>query len=478
LLAFIPTLVFAGLDATSLNSKLKMGGEYRANEVGSVARTINERLQDGPVSIVDFGATITPGAYAANNAAFALAFATGRRVLIPAGTWEISSNVSIPTKSQVVAEGEFLSIIKCRNDVNSAAGLSMTGHTSIVGALGIVGVNKTGTGLRLGAPDPLVFTGHINAEKLRITGFNKALDIGNVFNVHVGDLYTDGNIVGVELSPQSNGGDNGYANVINIENWYSYLNHNYDLHINPAIRVSSLHLGTVTLDPGATITKAYLHGCSPCEIDNLYIEGGASVPAVSIDLSVLRIASLYLNGTGGITASNTQSTIELEQVRTATSTDVINAGYALHTLRITDASFPSTGNTITNAIKYFSNATINGTHYTNVVPSGFTVGDSNGMLGAKAYKKSVTATIDAGSTVALIVDHYEAGIFSGEVTATANLSNIYKLGLILTVTPASTGSQDYFNVLATNTTGIPITLVGATLNVLITRMENATVIQK
>lgn len=64
----------------------------------------------------------------------------------------------------------------------------------------------------------------------------------------------------------------------------------------------------------------------------------------------------------------------------------------------------------------------------------------------------------------------------GFKVGTATISNKYYPGLILTVTPATTGNTAYFSVLATNTTGSPITVSAATLNVIIHAMSTFTTI--
>jgi len=59
-----------------------------------------------------------------------------------------------------------------------------------------------------------------------------------------------------------------------------------------------------------------------------------------------------------------------------------------------------------------------------------------------------------------------ANLWLADYTAAfASIANLYKPGLILTVTPATTGDQNYFCVVATNTTGSSITLTSAEVKV-------------
>jgi hypothetical protein len=51
------------------------------------------------------------------------------------------------------------------------------------------------------------------------------------------------------------------------------------------------------------------------------------------------------------------------------------------------------------------------------------------------------------------------------MVAMATITNLYNPGLILTVTPATTGSKEYFCVLATNTSASSITVTNAQLKV-------------
>jgi hypothetical protein len=86
---------------------------------------------------------------------------------------------------------------------------------------------------------------------------------------------------------------------------------------------------------------------------------------------------------------------------------------------------------------------------------------------AIAYTKTVSATINANTSTALISDQAASNIWaSGFTTAVASISNKFNPGLILTVTPATTASTDFFCVIATNTTASNITLTNAALKVL------------
>ena len=186
------------------------------------------------------------------------------------------------------------------------------------------------------------------------------------------------------------------------------------------------------------------------------------------------IEQCYFNGTGGVNLGSGSNSLRANEFYGTTATDAINGtGTSIQDVHIYNSQLGA--NTVLNITRihlYYSR--IGSTTYYNLNKNlGLTL--TSDTLGANttlitdsiAYTKTVSATINANTSTALITDQAASNIWSnGFTTAIANISNAYNPGLILTVTPATTGNANYFCVIATNTTASPITLTNAALKVL------------
>ena len=352
-------------DSLSASSGSSLVG-YLPSGTGAVATMVQAKLRES-VSIIDFGAvagatynTVNPSGKT-NDEAFAAAFATAHQVIIPEGTWETSLNLTELQNTVIIGKGDFLSIIKFRTDINANAGLNMGSYTEISGSLQLLGVNKIGTGLNLSNASPYSFSGHIRVGKIRVSGFSIGVNFGNVYDVEIDYLNTDGNTTGIEMSPQGNGGDNGYCTTINIKNWYAINNDSYHIHANPAsYPIRNLHFGNIILDSltaGAPVAKMYLHNCNPCTICSLYAEENPTIRAISIDGGDISIDSVYLIGTLGILCSSTACNLTIKQFLGSVGTDRITAPNALNKVTIIDAVFADTSSTFGHLVAINSNVT-------------------------------------------------------------------------------------------------------------------------
>lgn len=478
LITFIGTTNFQSIGAVSNT----VGIYFTATGVGSgtgtaeFSRSVQAKLQES-VSVKDFGAL--GDGVTDDTAAFNAAISSGAmRIYVPytGNEYVITNTISIPRG--VIIYGDTLDqpCILCKTAIaGDIVFFSLTGNTQLEN-LRIYGDSAiSGTLISL-TGGTYTFTGNIRLRNVRLYQAKIGMFINSIFNARLDGCEFRGCTKGVDASPLTNGGDNGYINAVSFFQCYWTGNTDYDFYANPAVRISVLSFQDCTFDPGPTLAKVYLVKANPCLIQNCYFEGGTTVPAIKGSGATITVETSYFLSTKGIEYDTAQASLVMRQCR-VTSTDIINAGNVLHTLRIFDTSLPASGNVIpVGATKYFSNASINGVTYGNL-SSTIQVGLGDTCSAIYGFQKTIASTtINANTTTALVSDQLVSGIMAGFKVGTATISNKYYSGLILTVTPATTGNTEYFSVLATNTTGSPITVSSATLNVIIQAMITFTTI--
>lgn len=390
----------------------------------------------------------------------------------PSSAYVLSGAVSVPAGVILYGDSQRLTKIKCLNSGNNITFFTLTSYAAIENLQIYGDVSNAGTGVSF-SNGTYTFSGHGSIKNSTISSFSIGVNVNSWYDLTVNRCYIQYCNIGLNATPPTNGGDNGYINCLYIEDSYFHQNTAYDAYLNPAVRISNVKFINTIFDPGPNAAKVYMYYANPCSFDNCYFEGNSGVPAISSDLSNFSVKNCYFLGTGGISLNNTQQSITIEKCR-FTSTDILNAGYALHTVRIIDSCFPDSGNVLPSTSNaYYSNSKLNGVTYCSQVPN-LTIGAGNAQGAAYAYTKSITATIPAGTTAYLISNNYIYGIWNGTTVGYASFSDSYNPGLIITVTPANTGSTNYFCVLATNTTGADITISNKTLNVVIRKMTTYT----
>lgn len=337
---------------------------FIASGAGAVARTQQDKDREF-VSVKDFGAV--GDGVTDDTAAFATALASGAmRIYVPytASQYVIAGALSVPRG--VILYGDTLDQpgILCKT---STAGdivfFSVTGNTQLEN-LRIYGDSATSGTLVSLTGGTYTFTGNIRLRNVRLYQAKVGLFINSIFNARVDGCEFRGCKRGVDASPLTDGGDNGYINAVTFSNCYWGTNTDYDVYANPSVRVSVLSFKDCTFDPGPTVAKVYLKNANPCSFRDSYFEGGSAAPAIKGTGSTVTVETSYFTGTKGVEYDNTQASLVMRQCRTGSSTDIVNAGYTLHTLRILDTTLPASGNVFdSKSVKYFDNATINGTTY-------------------------------------------------------------------------------------------------------------------
>lgn len=335
-------------------------------ETGAVSRTVGAKLQD-MISVKDFGA-VGDGT-TDDTAAFVAALASGAmNVYVPytANEYIITGALSIPRG--VTLHGDALDQpgILCKTSVaGDIVFFSMTGYTQMEN-LRIYGDSSTSGTLVSATGGTYTFTGHIRLRGVRLHTAKVGLFINSIFDAHFTECEFRSCKRGVDASPLTDGGDNGYINTVSFNQCYWLANADYDFYANPATRISVLAFNDCGFDPGPTIAKVYIFAGNPVTFKDCYFEGGPTVPAVHGKLTTMGFEGCYLISTKGwLMDATAAGNLFIERCR-VTTTDIIDCSSFLHLVRLTDVSLPASGNVFNasnQTSRYFDNAVVNGTTY-------------------------------------------------------------------------------------------------------------------
>lgn len=449
---------------------------YLPAGTGAVATDVQSKLRES-VSVKDFGAA--GDGVTDDTAAIQAAFSSGAKSLFfPDGTYLFNAAVNLNANSvrEIIGQSRTNTIIKCRNDLSDITFFTVAANTGIRD-ISFLGYNTTaGTAVAFSS-GTYTFSAHSSISNFSISNFNKGINATSWYNLAIRHGLITGVSTGIDMSPLTDGGDNGYLNCVYIDDVYFISNTTYDIHANPAIRISELNITNCIFDPGVSTAKIYLAQANPCRITNCYGEGNSAAPFVNASISYIQMDSCYLLGTGGILLTG-QCGLDLNNHRAANSTDILNSDSTLTQLNLRNTLLPAAGNTLSIAGGGTNfravNSSVNGTSYKDQVTP-LLIGDStNAISKVSCFTKTITATIGANSSASLVGDFYAPNIFNGNCIGKAQITDSYNPGLILTVTPATTGSSEYLCVIATNTTASPITVTSKKLVVEVVKMETAT----
>ena len=458
---------------------------HTAAGAGAVATTVQEKLRES-VSVLDFGADPTNNAATATatTAAIQAALATGKPVYIPTGTYYI--NGPLTSTSDIYGDGMNQSVLMCDTAAHTGNFLQTWAYQCIDG-IRLEGTSTAaGTGLYVART--AAFTFIVNISNVSITGFNLGCDISEAAFVNFDFMHIYGNVMGMKCDPTFDGGDTGYVTTVTLNKVYIRANTDYGLKFNAAVKCPQINLTDCVIESNTGSVSGYQAYIANCRIniDNLYQEGESTIPAIQFGAgNDVSINGIYLSGTGGLDFGSVANYININRFHGATADDcVVATGAGLQSINISNSSLGANSNITCNGQSYFTRtAEAEGI----LLLRGFRRGlslqstdvattNTTQVEQIAGYSKTVTATINANTTTALISNQLVNNIWLRDAIAVASISNLYHPGLILTVTPATTGSQLYFSVLATNTTGSNITVTAGTLKVLFIRSNTMTAI--
>ncbi len=436
-------------------------------------------ITGAPANVLDYGAD--PTGIASSQSAFEAALATGNSVYIPKGTYLVTGNLVLPYAKTMFGDGVNLSQLRCDTSAFSGVCLTVNGRSEIRD-FSILAINQptplTATAIYFTDPDgPYLFTGHTTATNIRCQKFNVGFQVNNFFNLMFQRCEAYENNRGWELMPQySPSTDSGYYTTITLLKCYSAFNtlegfyalstvNGRVLHfIDCAIEFNCINNSTATAE--IAITRCFEVAFSSCYTES---SGSTTKPWLLLNnVSNCSIDDHWAVSTQGVNIGNDTGQLTMKNsvigklvgaASGAGGQNIYAVGCSIGTTTI--------GNTVTQ--RYIS-TTVDGSYRKDLAISNQLrlVDDTTNTSTLNSFQlftKTVTATIGAGATGALITDEYIPNIWAGDTIATASISNLYRPGLLLQVTPATTGSKEYFTVLAVNTTGSSITITSAELKV-------------
>ena len=441
----------------------------------SLTKVSYSMIQGEVVNVLDYGAYSDGTNASATTAAFAAALATGKTVFVPQGTFLIDGALQLQEFQSVFGTGAKSTFINCDQTRFSGAFFSMAGHTSI-SHLELVGINgTTATGIKCwDSSDQYGFTGYITIEDVNISGMFFGLFVNNIFflDYRIGILRD--NIRGINIVPAySVSQDSGYVTTLTFQK-LDLISNEYGIFCDATVRSKNIVFRDCAIEVNTDSHQAYLNNCDPLTFENCYFEGSPALFAVQLVNSDTYFQQCYFNGTGGIQLGAGSNTLRVNRIYGTTADDkIIGTGTSLQDVHVYNSQLGANCNFGMSKLRLYS-TTVGATTYKdfgrNLGPtiSGSAPGTNTTVLNeVTAYTRTVSATINAGATTALISDQAATNIWADNfTTAVASISNAYAPGLVLTVTPATTGSANFFCVLATNTTASPITLTSAALKVL------------
>jgi Pectate lyase superfamily protein len=439
----------------------------------SLTKVSYSMIQGAVVNVLDYGAD--PTGATPSQSAFVAALATGKAVFIPEGTYLINNTLQLQDGQTVFGAGSRTSTINCDQTSFSGAFFNMGGHTSI-SHLNLVGINgTTATGIKCwDSANQFGFTGYITIEDVNIAGFFHGLFVNNIFLLDYQIGLVLNNIRGISINPAySPSEDSGYCTTLTFYK-VDIISNQYGIDANPTIVSKNIMFRDCAIELNSVDRQAYLQNCDPLTFENCYFEGQPTLPALLLVSCDTFIQQCYFNDTGGINLGSGSNSLRANEFFGTSATDSINGtGTSIQDVHIYNSQLGA--NTVLNISEihlYYTR--IGSTLYRNfnrnlgITLSGDAVGSNLTVVSdAIAYTRTVSATINAGVTTALISDQAVSNIWASNFTVgIASISNAFNPGLILTVTPATTGNANFFCVLATNTTASPITLTDAALKVL------------
>ena len=473
----------AEVSVSDLGTVLSDGGSalvgYLPAGTGAVATTVQTKLRES-VSVFDFMtaaqiADVQAGTASLDvTAAIQAAIATGKDLFWPSGVYLISG--------QLVGVGAWRG--EGQGDVYGSTFTGSGTFIKLSGANGgnaflkpplnfsgfhIDGVTKAGVAIDLGENGS--FTAFQRWSNINIRRCADAIRGFNSYSTTLENIVVQGNTRGITITPTNGAGDDGYFTSTSWKNFHIADNDVYGLNAVPALVSGTWEWDNVVIERNGTVGGTYQARLGNVSLTTraVYLEASPSVPALKLEQAAITGDEWFVNGTGGIDASNQQCTIDLRRLRMPTASDVLSnfPSNARIIFRDSDIQTDVRGWA---GVVCLENVTISGVADTqNFRPRVLAIGQSPGaayqpteLRFSLSGKKTYSGTINAGTSAQVVGDQYFPGIMAdgsgfGSVQA-------YHPGLLVQVTPATTGSTDYYCVRLVNTTASNITLSSVQIN--------------
>lgn len=435
-------------------------------------------IQGAVANVLDYGAD--PTGATSSQAAFVAAFASGNAIYVPRGTFLVTGNLLLPYGKAMFGDGVGISVIRCDTSAFSGVCLTVNGRSRIHD-FSVTAINKpnplTATGIYFTDTDSIYnFTGHSSATNIHVNGFNVGIQVNNFFDLKFELIESFENGRGFEVNPNySPSVDSGYYTTITLLKCYIAFNDLEGFYASSTINGRVLHFIDSVFEfncanPTVGTAEVSITRCFQVNFTSCYAEGrsGSTKPWLLLnDVSECLINSHFATSTQGVNIG--ESTGQLT-VLNSTIGNLVGASGASNQNIFTVGSNIVTKTAVNTVTQRYISTTLNGTYQrdlciNNQLKLTYDSSNTSTLNTFQMFTRTVTATIGVGASVGLISDYPVSNVFAGDVVALASITNLYNPGLILTVTPATTGSKEYFCVLATNTTASSITVTSAQLKV-------------
>ena len=446
----------------------------------SLTKVSYSMITGAVANVIDYGAD--PTGATSSQAAFVAAFASGNAIYIPRGTYLVTGNLVLPYGKVMFGDGPGISVIRC--DTSAFVGVCLTVNgRSRIHDFTVTAINKpnplTATGIYFADPDAQFgFTGHSSATNIYVNGFNVGIQVNNFFDLKFELIESFENNRGFEVSPNySPSTDSGYYTTITLLKCYIASNTLEGFYASSTINGRVLHFIDTVFEfncsnSSVATAEVSITRCFQVNFTSCYAEGlpAGSKPWLLLnDVSECLINSHFAVSTQGVNIGETTGQLT---VLNSTIGNLVGATSGAGNQNIYTVGSNIVTKTIANTVtqRYIA-TTVNSVYQKDLCINNYLkltsdlAANTSSLSEFKMFTRTVTATIGAGASVLLITDYASANVFAGDVVATATITNLYNPGLILTVTPATTGSKEYFCVLATNTTASSITVTSAQLKV-------------
>jgi hypothetical protein len=478
------SMVYNFPDGTGISPNAD-GIEYDPPFTGAVTSgyTVQDKLAQ-TVSVKDFGAA--GDGVTDDTAAIQAAVATQKSLYFPSGTYLISGTIGQGITGAGITYGAWHgdgydnTIIKCSG---TNAGNAFVKPPRQWSGMKVSGDAKQGTGVQMG--QNAAFSGLIHWSNITVDNFNLAVDCFNFFICKWDSVFILANNNGVRCEPtDSVGVDDGYfttwewSNVI-IAGW-TFDAPGYALLCNPALGGRLFQWNNVSIERhgyGGSVSAMAILFSTSLVGKNVYLES-SPIPAINNRFSDITLENVYMNNTLGVTvgtaSANAYGKTYLKNVDWITANDrtfYVSSGAQ------SEVVFDNSGSTVptltgtrpdrliyinSGGYTFFSRYAKNIAGTEGNIRLGGTLASLNDI---RCYTKTITATVPANGTADLILDELVSALWEAGVVGTASITSSYQPNILLTVTPATTGSADYFCVRARNLTASPITLTSQQLTV-------------
>ena len=445
----------------------------------SLTKASYSMIDGAPVNVLDYGAD--PTGAASSQSAFVAALATGKSVYIPKGTYLVTGGLVLPEYSTMFGDGPKLSKIQCNTSSFSGVCLTVGGRCEIRD-FSVTAINPpnpyTAVGVYFASPDgQYSFTGHSYAKRVTTTKFNVGFQVNNFFDLEFDGCEAYDNGQGFSLSPYySPSSDSGYYTTITLLKCYSAFNQLEGFYASSTVNGRVLHfIDSVfefnCVNDSTATGEISITNCFQVALSSCYTESAVETTKPWLLLSNVSTCSIddhFAISTQGVDIGNDsgQLTMKNSVIGKLIGASSGAGGQNIYAVGC-DIGVTTIGSTVTQ--RYISTS-VDGSYrkdlaINNQIQLVDDIANTSALNSFQLFTKTVTATISANSNAALVVDQYFVNVWESDTIAIASITNLYNPGLLLQVTPATTGDKNYFNVRAINTTASPVTITSAQLKV-------------